>query len=720
MPKKPTTKDILKKYGAKIESEINSSNQQTTYSREYTLFKQEMLPEISRYKRWAETLGNLIKIKISEKERTKIEQYLRASHIDVTASQATTLAISSFLITFIITILISTSITLIKGSFPLLLTFLGLITSIFVFYHVYNLPKKLANTWRLKASSQMIPAILYLVVYMKHTSNLERAIEFASSHLEIPLSLDLKKILYDVETGKYSTIKQSIDNYLKFWINYSPEFIESFHLIESSLYEPSESQRIKTLEKSLQIILEGVYDKMLRYSRSIRAPLTNLYMLGIILPTLGLALLPLASTLLGGAIKWYHVLILFNILIPFIVTYMTSGVLLKRPGGYGESSVLEKNPQYQSFASKKPWITAFLIAFPLLVLGFLPFILQIDFLTSSLGIQNDYTFSELGFSFFENEKLFDFKKTGDSTTGPFGLAGLILSFFIPLSITLFFSISYKLKTKELIKARKETKILEKEFTNSLFQLGNRIGDGTPAEIAFSKVTESTQGQKTNKFFSKVSVNVRNLGMSLEQAIFNPQNGAIIYFPSALIATSMRILVESVKKGLKIAAHSLTSISEYIKNIQRINERLRDLLAEVVSDMRSNMTFLAPLLAGIVVGLSSMISLILNKLKILSEISSAGGTSIGGLTSIENIVNIFDVTGIIPPYFIQLSIGIYIIEIIFILTTTLVTVDSGKDKLQEKYDLSKNLIKGFLIYFFTAIISAVLLSGLASIALAGLG
>jgi hypothetical protein len=44
---------------------------------------------------------------------------------------------------------------------------------------------------------------------MKHTSNLERAISFASQHVKYPLALDLKKIFWDVETGKFSTIKES-------------------------------------------------------------------------------------------------------------------------------------------------------------------------------------------------------------------------------------------------------------------------------------------------------------------------------------------------------------------------------------------------------------------------------------------------------------------------------------------------------------------------------
>ena len=54
-------------------------------------------------------------------------------------------------------------------------------------------------------------------------------------------------------------------------------------------------------------------------------------------------------------------------------------------------------------------------------------------------------------------------------------------------------------------------------------------------------------------------------MSVEGAIFDEKEVAINSYPSDLISTSMRILIEASKKGLKIAAVSLMSISEYAKN-----------------------------------------------------------------------------------------------------------------------------------------------------------
>jgi len=98
----------------------------------------------------------------------------------------------------------------------------------------------------------------------------------------------------------------------------------------------------------------------------------------------------------------------------------------------------------------------------------------------------------------------------------------------------------------------------------------------------------------------------------------------------------------------------------------------------------------------------------------------GEASVVGFGNISDIINLFDIANMIPPYFMQIAIGIYIIQIIFILTGTLVTIDSGEDRLKRTYDLSKNLIRGSILYLVTALVSTVVLFALASVALRGLG
>ncbi len=735
-------KDVLNKYGGKLSQEVNSDIKSGDVSKDYIQFKKDMLPTLSNFEKRAKVFGDIIKLSISKKDGTKMQKYLDNAHLDVSPKEVVSYAFLSSFLVFFVALLLFIGFFVAKPSISDLFNYtmgpaglfllLSFFTAIFVFYFIYSAPRRLAKIWNLRAGTQMVPCILYIVVYMKHTSNLERAIAFASRHLEPPLSLDLKKIFWNVETGKFSTIKESLDAYLDGWKDESVEFVEAFHLIESSLFEPSNARRIQTLEKSLQVILDGVYENTMKFSRNIRSPLTNVYMLGIVLPTLGLALLPLVSTLLGDLFQWFHVFILFNLFIPFLVFYLTNQILLERPGGYGETKLLELNPDYHQYVDKKPYFIAFLICAPLLVIGLMPFLFQSVFFVEILELQPDYNFASLGLESMGNVWFFDFKdvstgnaittldelKSAEGIVGPFGIGALILSLFVPLSIALFFIISFKMRTKGLLQDRKNTKQLEDEFTNSLFQLGNRLGDGAPAEIAFSRVAESTKGLKTENFFRVVNRNMHQGGMSLEKAIFDKGSGAIIYYPSQLISTSMRILLESVKKGLKIAADSLMSISRYLKNIKKVTRRLHDLLAEVVSDMKSNMVFLAPLLSGIVIGLTSMIASILNKLEGILDVSS--GAEVGGFASIEGMMDIFEMVYMIPPYFLQIAIGIYIVEIVFILTNVLVAVDSGDDRLKKTSDTGKNLTKSMTLYVVVTLISILALSALASLALAGAG
>jgi len=163
-----------------------------------------------------------------------------------------------------------------------------------------------------------------------------------------------------------------------------------------------------------------------------------------------------------------------------------------------------------------------------------------------------------------------------------------------------------------------------------------------------------------------------------------------------------------------------SISDYVKNIKKINERLNDLLADIISDMKSNMTFLAPLLSGIIIGLAGMITTILGSLNAMFEGGGgAAANEIAGAGGIGGILSIFDITKMIPTYWLQIVVGIYLIEIVFILTSTLVTIKAGRDPLQTTAETGKNLKVTLLLYLIVAFGAIVGLTIIGAVALAGL-
>ncbi|MEK6848370.1 MAG: hypothetical protein AABX65_01940, partial [Nanoarchaeota archaeon] len=564
-----------------------------------------------------------------------------------------------------------------------------------------KVPEFLANNWRLKASNQMVLCIFYTVTFMRHTSNLENAIEFASQHLAPPLSLDLKKVLWDVETEKYSSVKESLDIYLETWKKWNIEFIEAFHLIESSLYEGDETRRLNALDKSLDVILDETYEKMLHYAHNLQNPITMLHMLGVVLPILGLVIFPLLGSFLNGAVRWYHLFVVYNILLPIIVYLIGINVLSKRPTGYGETEIGYKN-------DSKP------LFLPLVIILLFSFISIIPFFINLFSPGIDFDLLGLG-------KFLDYKQNADGVLfGPYGIGALILSLFFPLGLAFGVSYYYKKKTGNLMKKRDQTKKLEAEFSSSLFQLGTRIGDGVPSEVAFEDVAVNMERTPTGVFFKTVSHNIRNLGMNLEEAIFNLNNGAIINYPSPLVEGSMEVLVEGARKGPGVVSKSLISISNYASQIHSVNERLKDLLSEVVSSMKSQINFLAPVIAGIVVGVGSLIVTIITKLNDLATAAGSfgeeGTSSIAGISSISSFFNVYDV---IPSYFFQIIIGLYVVEIIYVLSVLSNSIENGPDKLKEQNDIAKNLHKSIIIYSLVAFLVILVFNGLASVVLSGL-
>ena len=701
--------EIVEKYRKEIEKELGAKiYTPKAVSREYQQFRREVMPRhLTIYENLCNFSEKILRISNKSGEKELLEN-IRISHLKITPSGAISFAILFPVAIMLAGILIS--FLLFQSSFFVLFFLVMGLSMMAVFM---KLPDYVANKWRLKASNQMVLCIFYVVTYMRHTSNLENAIEFAADHLAPPLSIDLKKVLWDIETEKYESVKESLDIYLNTWKKWNFEFIEAFHLIEGSLYEGSEERRLNSLDKSLDVILSETYEKMLHYSHNLQSPITMLHMLGIILPILGLVILPMVVSFLEE-VKWYQIAVIYNIALPITVFYLGKSILSKRPTGYGQTDISEENPELKKYKNIiweignkeiqiNPVFFSVGVGVILLLIGLLPVIMhQLNLPDIGFGSV------EAGSACGKKHCLMGYRQsavTGE-IIGPFGLGAAVLSLSVTLALGLGLGIFYRLRSKNVIGIRKRAVQLELEFASGLFQLGNRLGDGLPAEIAFGKVANVMEGTISGSFFDLVSNNITRLGMSIKQAIFDPANGAMIKFPSSLIESSMKVLVESVKKGPKIAAQALINVSRYIKEIHSVNERLKDLMGDIVSDMDSQIKFLTPAIAGIVVGITSMVSGILGKLgQQLKEITSQGPASQAGLISLFG-------DGIATYYF-QIIIGVYVIQITYILTTMVNGIENGSDNLNEKFMLGTNLIRTSIMYCAISAIVMIMFNVIAS-------
>ncbi len=698
--------DLVQRYKQKLQQqlELSSVEPQPVLSKEYQVFKQEAMPgHMSFYERLCVFSGRLFTVRVDPVRAQQLQESIDICHFAITPSN-----VIAFSILFPITLMIVGSAFSLLVVNSLFFTLFFLLSGIALLFVLGKYPIFLANNWRMKASNQMVLCVFYVVTYMRHTSNLELAIEFASEHLAPPLALDLKKILWDVETQKYESVKESLEMYLETWRKWNNEFVEAFHLIVSSLYETSEDRRLGVLDKSLDVILDETYERMLHYAQNLKGPITMLHMLGVILPILGLVILPLVVSFMEN-VAWYHLATLYNVILPVLVYLMGKNILSKRPTGYGDTDIAELNPslkKYRNIVIKigqteiqiQPIFICILIGGLLLLVALAPVILHAFQPDPTFDIPLPFGFSVLGYR--------ESAITGE-IIGPFGMGAALLSLAFPLALAFSIGLYFKLRSQNVIKIREQTKKLEDEFASALFQLGNRLGDGLPAEIAFSKVAEVMPDTVSGHFFQLVATNIAKLGMGVKDALFNPRTGALVYFPSNVIQSSMKVLVEGIRKGPVIAAQALLNISRYIKEIHKVNERLKDLMADVISDMKSQISFLTPAIAGIVIAITSMITYILGALS--GNIRTLGSTELAGRVS--DIASLFG-DGI-PTYYFQFVVGVYVFQIVFLLTILANGIENGADKLQERYDLGKNLIKSTMLYCMLSLIMMIVFNLIAN-------
>jgi hypothetical protein len=741
--------EIYAKFRSKVENELkkdlkskdmDSDEQELkpVTSRQYDEFRNSFMPKsLSIYEKLCNFSEKTFNLPPDKKKVAQIQEDLDTCHLKCTPTGVSSFAILGPMLFIIIFSILGYIIPFFlegstEGSFFFVV--FSFIIGLILIVPLGKYPNFLATTWRMKASNQMVLSIFYISTYMRQNSNLELAIDFAAEHLAPPLSFDLKKLIWDVETHKHNSIKDSLDEYLEFWKKHNREYIESMHLIISSLYETSETRRLDALDKAIEVILEETEEKMMHYAHNLKTPLDTLNMLGIVLPVLGLVILPLMVSFMPE-VKWYHLAAVYNIVLPVAVYYLGKNILATRPSGYGHVDLTTKqgfkditnvNVKFGNknmvFDAKTVAIFVFAIVFFIGIFPLLLHLVEPDFdlvvvpsegrtiITQLSNVEDPITVQHYFQGYRDNGK--------GRVIGPFGLGATLLSLFVPLAIGLAIGLYYKFKSSDVIKIRGKTKKLDDEFASALFQLGNRLGDGLPPEMAFSKVSEVMEGTVSGDFFMRVSINIRKLGMSVKRAIFDKKEGAINEYPSNLIETSMKILIESAKKGSMVASQALINVSNYVKRMHRVDERLKDLMTDVVSSMNAQIKFLTPIIAGVVIGITSMITTILGSLSTHMESLQGIGTdgAAGGMQA-AGLLEMFNAG--VPTYYFQVIVGLYVVQIVYILTVISNGIMNGEDKLNEKYQLGKNMVTSTILYTVIAGIVILIFNLIAGSILIGL-
>ena len=229
---------------------------------------------------------------------------------------------------------------------------LTLVIPLGVLYYLSEYVKIRAKLMKISSLGDIPEILSYIVMSMKLVPNLEHAVLFAARNSERPLAKDLKKLIWDLNLRIYSSMDDALLSFADLWGRNSEYFKRSLHLIKSSTAEPDEAQRIITLNRALDISLEGTENLMDSYAAKLKTPSYVLYSIFILIPLALVALLP-AVTVVGMKPKTMDLILLYDLIFPLLAAVYSEYILLQRPVAFIPKPIPDTHPDLSDIRQKK-------------------------------------------------------------------------------------------------------------------------------------------------------------------------------------------------------------------------------------------------------------------------------------------------------------------------------------------------------------------------------
>lgn len=670
------------------------------YSRRYKQYKQEEedAREQTQYERICYNMASLFSLEADESIQKQLNPSLKLLGWSLTPGQVLSGAVGVGVLSFLAWGILFT-LNMVLGIIPISLMMISLVAPIGAGVYMFYKPKFAAQNKVIESSGEMILAVLYMVVYMRSSPNLEGAVRFAALNLQGPVSNDLKEVLWNIEVGKFNTIERSLENYTEKWKDFNKDFLESLNLIQAAMNESNDRRRETMLQDAIDNILDGTQEKMKHYAQGLKTPVMVINAMGAMLPVLGMIMLPLISVFMGGAITPLHLFIVFNIMLPGFLWVFMQRVLSSRPPTVSSQAVSDDTmPPLGKYKLEMAGFEKWIPTWPIGAVIF--FIISLWGWIGYLIYPKVYPVSNVDPASVPGIFL-----VGGESLDP--LLMLTRSVSIILGLGLGIGISKYLGAISRREAESHIEQMESEFPNALFELGNKVSGGTPIEIALKNAAQATKDLEISSLFRESYQNIEQMGMTFEEAIFDEKYGSLRDFPSQMIDTVMTAILKSSEKGAGMAAETMLTISRYLKDVHKTEETLNDLMEESTTTIQLLAYMLSPVISGVAVGMSQTIITAMFQLSgsIPETEGGTGGLGAGGMGGMLEGLD-----EAIPPELLQFVVGIYLIQLLFILGTFYMKIVHGENLTYKDTFIGKVMVIGIILYTITMMIVSAMFGG----------
>lgn len=631
----------------------------------------------TQYFNWV--VGDIEKFKKKSKDSLSQEflDSLNFCGFEIEPYEPQILAISGALISFILLLIVDVflfSFSVFGSMTIAVITITTVLIPVTVLFYLSEYPKTQAKFIKIRSLGDIPEILSYIVMSMKLVSNMELAISFAAENSSRPLASDMRKLIWDMHVRVYSSMDDALIAFANQWGRNSEYFKRALHLVKSSTNEPDEAQRVITLNKSLDIVLEGTRKMMEGFAARLKTPTYILYSIFILIPLALVALLP-ALTIVGVHIEPVILILIYDLILPIITFAYAQYILLQRPATFPPPRIPDEHPRLVNIRYRKNlvMVVSLIVAVCISASGFM---------WLSLG-----------------------NPGGIISTG--AMDGYISVFFPFIwGITAFITI-YALGVYTPYKnIRDEIKEIESQFADALFVLGRRITEGRSPEWAFMQTAQTMKGSLIGETFEDVARNLSILRTTLIGAIFDKEYGAFRNIYSERVHTTMHLFTKSVYKSHTAAGIAIVKLADHLKELQEVEENIKRSLYDVTSTMRSTAILFAPLIGGITLALSEVIQKILEN---IAHEASKLPDDIGMGAIMEDVGSGMEQS--ISPDVFMFSIGFYMIILVVILVRFAGGIEYGEDKAQFMYDLGSLLPVSILVFTLSVVVSRILFAGI---------
>lgn len=664
---KEEIRKALSAYGPEIAAPPRREAGAELVSREYREFKEEERAAVTPatpYEKACGAAGKIVSIEPPKDIKLKLKESIRFTEMRVQPEGVMSLAVLSALAMLLFSMFLFLMPAFL---FPPALKTASLILVLAVPYFILLYPVNKAVVLRIKTGGELVIAVLYMVVFIKSTPNLEGAVRFAATNATGKVARDFRRMLWRLENNEIHSIDDGLSEYVAEWKAYNREFMDSIQYVRASMRESNPMRKENLLDKAVEAILKGTDEKMQHYSRNLKMPIAVVHGLGILLPVMGMIIFPLASIFMSGDVQGMAAYLFYgyDIILPVIILFFMKSILDKRPTTKTQVDI-SSHPDalplgLMRIGSRVVPVWPFGVATGALIIFFALYMMAI-----------------------------------------FGGRGIILlsspmfhTLIIVWGLAAGFAVYYYGTSFQKVGIVEKIDRIESEFEAALFALGNRLSGGTPLESALAKAADDTEDLDISGLFQMVGKNMNQLSMTFRQALFDKRYGALRYYPSRMIRTIMESLAESIEKGTHAAAMTMLVISEYLRSIKAAQLKIVDLLSDTVSSMKFQAFALVPIISAIVVGMADLIMFMMVNIGAKMEGLAAGGGA--GALAGNPMETLIDMKAAVPPHMLQLIVGIYVVELLIILSAFITKIDRGEDKVAQHHLAWQVLVVGIIIY-----------------------